>query len=248
MATTQTVVTVGTDYVSTYPTCDPANNEIIWGTSNQYGVQTFRRASATGTNQRTITSLSFPSDGTSWGVQNNGELPVPDKIFYTNSNYDETTRTGSTKLYYLSTSTVNSTGILVATFNGYLFLGNYQSVLANGSMVLANAYVPPPPPMTMGTFSTIRASLPNGTTGTPPKFMDGQIFGGVIDSNTFYGSVSNATNVPTDAVVKCPTSNCSSPTIIARGQGLANYFAADSTAIYWTTSGTTATAVWKLAK
>jgi hypothetical protein len=135
-----------------------------------------------------------------------------------------------------------------ACSDGQLFLGNYQGVLANGSTVLGsgcsgNTCTTPTP-----TYQTISAPLPNGTTGTPPKFMDGLVFGGTIDGSTFYGTVSNNANVPQDAVVKCALSNCTSPTIIARGQGNANYFAYDSTAIYWTTSGTTATAVWKLAK
>ena len=58
----------------------------------------------------------------------------------------------------------------------------------------------------------------------------------------------SGSTVPTDAVVKCPLSNCSSPAIVARGQGNANYFAVDATAIYWTTSGTSSTALWKTAK
>ncbi len=90
------------------------------------------------------------------------------------------------------------------------------------------------PPSTSVTYS---APLPNGVlSGTPPTFFSGEIFAGVVDQTNFYGSLSNSTTVPSDAIVKCPLSNCTSPTIMTRGQANANYFADDATAIYWTTS------------
>ena len=47
-------------------------------------------------------------------------------------------------------------------------------------------------------------------------FTSAEIFGGVIDATNFYGSLSNSTTIPTDAIVKCPLSNCTSPTILTR--------------------------------
>ncbi len=84
-ATTQTTRQPSARTTSvTYPTCDPANNEIIWVVKRTNGGYVIRRASATGTNQRTITSLSFPNDGTSWSIANSGEFPTTDKLFYSN--------------------------------------------------------------------------------------------------------------------------------------------------------------------
>ena len=247
-ATTQPIVNVGTDYAFPYPNCDPANNEIIWATQDSSGNYIIHRASATGTNQRTITSLGFPNDGTSYSIANSGQFPTPDKLWY--ASYNGNDAAPRAKLYYISTSTVNAQGILVATYTGQLFLGNFQGVQANGSMVLASGCSGTTCSTPTPTYQTISAPLPNGTTGTPPKWTDGLLFGGTIDGTTFYGTISNTPpgGVPQDAVVKCPLSNCATPTILARGQGNANYFATDSTAIYYTTSGTTATAVWKLAK
>ena len=55
--------------------------------------------------------------------------------------------------------------------------------------------------------------------------------------------------IPPDAVIKCPLSNCSAPTIITRGQPGAMNFADDGTAIYWTASGQASNvAIWKVAK
>src|SRR6476646_3765276 len=139
---------------------------------------------------------------------------------------------------------------MVATYTGQLFLHNYQDVLANGSTVLVSGCSGASCSNGSPIYQIVSAPLPNGTTGTPPKFLDGLLFGGTIDGSTYYGTVSNSSNanIPQDAVITCPLSNCSSPTILARGQGNANYFTTDATAVYWTTSGATATAVWKLAK
>jgi len=102
--TPQTISSLATtEGVGLFPSCDPANNEIIWAVTNQYGVYTIRRASATGTNVRSITSFVFPNDGNFWQISNGAELPTPDKLFY--STYSDAT--GKTSLYYISTSTVN---------------------------------------------------------------------------------------------------------------------------------------------
>src|SRR4029077_16419698 len=72
-ATTKTIVTVGTDGVFPYPGCDATNNEIIWVTTPSSGSgYTIHRASATGTNARTITSFNFPNDGASWSIADSG--------------------------------------------------------------------------------------------------------------------------------------------------------------------------------
>lgn len=218
------------------------NNEIVWVTSD--GVTyTVNRASPTGANSRSLTSFAFPDDGSSWQLVDSGNFPgQTDRIFYTD--YDSTS--GKAKLYYIATDVTNAAGVSVATISGQVFTEFSQSVLANDTIVLAGEYI------SSSVYETFSAPLPNGIlSGMPPMFMDGSIFGGVIDQTTFYGSVSKAANVPSDAVVKCPLSNCSSPTIISRGQANANYFAEDASAIYWTTSAQTTTqgfSIWKAAK
>jgi hypothetical protein len=90
--------------------------------------------------------------------------------------------------------------------------------------------------------------LPNGvTSGSPPQFFAGLIAEGILDSATFYGFFST---LPADAVGKCPATNCTQPTAIARGQQAAQAFAQDQTAIYWMTPdfATFTFSVWKLAK
>jgi len=203
-----------------------ANNEIVYATPDANGTgYIIKRASATGTNQRTITSLSFPMDGTSWGILS-GDLPTPDKIWYQNNNNSSTAP--KSKIYYISTTTVNAQGILVGTYSGNLY-GTTQGMVANGSIALMSGCSGTSCSGGTPTYQTVSFPLPNGTTGTPPKFTDGLIFGGTVDGSTFYGTISNAPNdtPPQDAVVKCPTSNCTTPTIIARGQGNANYFTTD---------------------
>jgi hypothetical protein len=68
-----------------------------------------------------------------------------------------------------------------------------------------------------------------------------------LDSQRFYGTF---TTLPADAIGSCPVSNCTSPTIMFRGQQYANAFAEDATAIYWTTPAGTGAGftVWKGAK
>jgi hypothetical protein len=247
-ATTQTLVDISTDItVYPYPACDTANNEIVWGqqdTSSNFVV--IHRASATGTNQRTITQYALPSDGTIWG---NVSSFTADKFFY--GNYNGTDANPKAKLYSISTSTVNAQGILLATYTGQIFFNGLPGVFAGGSTVLFSGCSGTTCTTPTPTYLTLSAPLPNGTTGTPPKWTDGLIFGGTVDGSTFYGTISNAPNdsPPQDALVKCGVPTCTSPTILARGQGNANYFATDSTAIYYTTSGAAvSTAVWKLAK
>jgi hypothetical protein len=71
----------------------------------------------------------------------------------------------------------------------------------------------------------------------------------VIDQTTFYGELRGNSAVPEDAVIKCPLSDCSTPTVVTSGQANASNFADDGTAIYWTTSGQASTvAIWKAAK
>jgi hypothetical protein len=243
--TTQTLVDIGVDITAfPYPSCDPANNEVIWGQGDSGGNTTIHRMSATGTNQRIITSIVYPNDGLSYGILNSGIMFPPDKLWY--GGYNGNDAAPKSKLLYVSTSTVNAPGVLVATYTGQIFFSSPQPVVANGSIALVIGCSGMP----CTTYLTMSVPLPNGTTGTPPKWTDGNIFGGTIDGSTFYGTISNAPpgGVQQDQVVKCPVSNCATPTVIASGQGNANYFATDSTAIYWTTSGAVSTAVWKLAK
>ena len=68
-----------------------------------------------------------------------------------------------------------------------------------------------------------------------------------MDNQNFYGTF---TTLPNDAVGICPTSNCTDPAILFRGQQYANAFTQDSTAIYWTVPSSTGAgfSVWKGAK
>lgn len=234
-----------TDSVVIFPGCDRTSNEIIWGTqASSSSTFTIHRATTTGANARQITSFYFPSDGTNWGLMA-PELALSntDRLFYADNNSDGN---GKAVLYYISTKTVNAAGVSIATVNAQVDTSGFQSLLTNGSLVIFSAFTPP---STSGSFTV---PLPNGVlSGTPPAFTGASIFGGVVDSTNFYGSLSNSATVPGDAIVKCPLSNCASPAIVTRGQANANYFADDATAIYWTTSGTTSTegfSVWKLAK
>jgi hypothetical protein len=247
--TTQTLVDIGVGITAfPYPSCDPANNEVIWGQGDSNFNYAIHRMSATGTNQRTITQTAFPNDGTSYVILNSGIMYPPDKLWF--GNYNGVDSAPKSKLFYISTTTVNAQAVLVATYTGQLFFSSVQAAVAGGSIVLSSGCSGTTCTMPTPTYQTISAPLPNGTSGTPPKWTDGLIFAGTIDGSTFYGTISNTPNnsPPQDAVVKCPVSNCATPTIIANGQGNANYFTTDSTAIYWTTSGAVATAAWKLAK
>jgi hypothetical protein len=242
-ATATPVVTLAsTDDFEVYPGCDPVNNEIIWvtesgGTSNF----TLHRASANGSNARAITQFNFPSDGTSWSFVGSGlTSDQTDRLFFADGSSDGM---GSSTLYYISTKTLNAAPVSIVTVTGQINESSFQGTLTNGSLVLSDLFLP-----TSSTYQVLNIPLPNGViSGSPPVFAAGNIFGGVLDQTNFYGTISSSSTIPSDALIRCPLANCSSPTIIARGQSSANYFAADTTAVYYTTSGTTA-ALWKVAK
>ena len=243
-ATKTPVVTIpDTEYVVISPACDRTTNEIVWVSQSQtWSTYTIYRASPTGANARQITSFFFPSDGTNWSLMGPGLASSdPDRLFYAN-----TDATGRTTIYYISTNTVNAAGVSIATSVDAVNVSGLQGTLSNGSIVIFSAFMQP------SASESFTAPLPNGLlSGTPPVFTSAAIFGGVVDQTHFYGALSGSSTVPADAVVACPLSNCSSPTIIARGQANANYFADDATAIYWMTSAETSTAgfsVWKAAK
>ena len=104
------------------------------------------------------------------------------------------------------------------------------------------------------TYDVFSAPLPNGIlSGAAPVFASGSVVdqGGVIDQTNFYGTIASNSAVPNDAVVRCPLSGCATPTILFRGQASPFAFAADATAIYWTTNAFTQTqgfSIWKAAK
>ncbi|HXU60580.1 MAG TPA: hypothetical protein VN962_02700, partial [Polyangia bacterium] len=223
-----------------YPACDLAADEIVWVTrANSSLTRTIHRASGTGTNARVITDFLFPDDGTSWTLVGSDQMSNQiDRLFFADNSADGT---GNSTLYYISTKTINATPVSVGTIPGQIDSGTFQGVLTNGATVVFNAF------SASSTPESFSAPLPNGIlSGTPPAFVAGSIFGGVLDQTNFYGTLSSS-SVPSDAVVKCPLGNCASPTIIARGQASANYFAADASAVYWVTSGQTG-ALWKAAK
>lgn len=247
-ATTTTIITTAsTEEIAIWPAYDSSSNEIVWvttPTSDAYTTFTIHRASPTGTNPRVITSFDFPSDGTSWSYIGSGYFPGgADRVFYAD---DSTAGTATSSLYYISTNTVNAAPVLVArvTGSGSFSVGYSQGLVADDTLVLAT---------TTGSSGSevFSIPLPNGIiSGSPPVFTSGIINGGVIDATNFFGSLSGST-VPADALITCPLSDCSSPTIISRGQANASYFADDATAIYWTTNAQTTTqgfSVWKAAK
>ena len=59
-ATTQTLVNLGTNFSFPYPSCDPANNEIIWVVQDANGNYVIRRASATGNQPAHHHLVQFP--------------------------------------------------------------------------------------------------------------------------------------------------------------------------------------------
>lgn len=237
---TKIVTLTSNDVIGVNPACDASSGEIVWGTTPVGGsTYTIHRATTTGSNARAITSF-FLNDGTNWAFA--GFSGETDRFFYVNSNSDGN---GTSVLYYISTKTVNAAPVPVVTISAQFELGVDRQLLANANLVLASIFS-----AGSSTYAVVSASLPNGIlSGAPPMFTAGNIFGGVIDQTTFYGSISEASStVPADAVVKCPLTNCSSPTIVARGQAGAGFFTDDATAIYWITSGQAGAALWKAAK
>jgi len=243
-ATKAPIVTLASDdSLPIYPACDAASDEIVWITTpNSSPMRTIHRASATGANARVITDFVFPDDGTSWTFVGSDQMNNQiDRMFFADNSADVT---GNSTLYYISTKTINSSPVSVATIPGQIDSGTFQGLLTNGATVVFNAFSPS---LTSVSFS---APLPNGIlSGSPPAFLPGSIFGGVLDQTTFYGTLSSSSSssVPSDAVVKCTLGSCASPTIIARGQASADFFSADANAFYWTTAGQTG-ALWKAAK
>ena len=237
---TKIVTLASNDVVVVNPACDASSGEIVWGTTPIGGsTYTMHRASTTGSNARAITSF-FLNDGTNWALA--GFSSEPDRFFYVNNNSDGN---GTSVLYYISTNTVNAAPVPVVTISAQFEFGVDRELLANANLVLASIFS-----AGASTYEVVSAPLPNGIlSGAPPTFTAGNIFGGVIDQTTFYGSISGPdSTVPADALIRCPLTNCSSPTIVARGQAGAGFFADDATAIYWITSGQAGAALWKAAK
>jgi hypothetical protein len=178
-----------------------------------------------------------------WHFVGNGSFPgETDRIFYRRGDLTS----GTDWLYYISTKVLNATGIQVAKVQNVVLSPPIASPLelANDSVFLADEYFGSSP-----TFSILSVPLPNGTvSGTPPTFTGGYIYEGTLDQTSFYGAIRSNSSIPEDAVVECPLTDCSAPTILARGQTAAN-FANDLTAVYWTTSGQASNvAIWKVAK
>ena len=223
--------------------CDTASGEIVWTTTSDLDLYTIRRASATGANARPITAFQFPDNY--WHFVDQGFFPGEvNRIFFMHND----AASGSAFLYYIATNIVNATSVLVATVPSSRIFdagSGLQTVLANDSIVLLSDYFPD----TL-TYDVFSAPLPNGfLSGTPPLLTAGYLYGGVIDQTTLYGELRGNSAVPEDAVIKCPLSDCSKPTIIARGQANASTFADDGSAIYWTTTGQASSiAIWKAAK
>jgi hypothetical protein len=243
-ATTVTVVSNIPERISYGPVCDAGSNELVWVTTDSTGATyTVRRASTQGANSRPVSSFAFTGSWTDWGIANTTNLfsnGRPDRLFYS---HQDTTAVQST-LYYISTSTPNASGVAISTIHGYLDLSSPLSVLANATAAIFSA--------NDGTTSTVYTTpLPNGTlSGAPPAFSDGALWAGVLDANSFYGLLNNSSVAPNDAVIRCPTSKCTAPAVIGRGQAGALNFTQDEKALYWVSAAAAANGftVWKAAK
>ncbi len=224
--------------------CDPTNDQLVWTETTDGSNFTINRASPTGANARVMTSLTFLNDGASWMFLNSGTQA--DRLFYARS--EITVGPGGTSesasLYDVATNVVNAAGVLLVTCPSSIgeILVNDAIVLVSGTTASSNGP------------QELSVPLPNGiTSGSPPVFAPGSIVsqGGVIDQTTFYGTIESDSAVPNDAIVSCPVSGCATPTILFRGQASPAAFAADATAIYWTTNAFTQTqgfSIWKAAK
>jgi hypothetical protein len=235
-ATTQPIVTGIADTVVAGPNCDTTANEIVWVTQSSSFFFTIFRASTTGANTRSITSFSQPNDPNYWS------LPIftdgrSDRVFY----YENTTTTGVA--YYVATVSTNTTPVSVATFSGYVRPETAISILAGPSIALMNGVLP-------SSYAVYSAPLPNGVLGSPPQFVDGSIHGGVVDDTSFYGVIQDSATLPSDALIRCPLTGCSSPVLLGRGQATAQNFAQDATSVYWTVNSTTSIgfSIWKVVK
>jgi hypothetical protein len=244
-ATTTPIVTLatGVDFGGSLR-CDQTNNELVWRTTTDGSTFTIRRASSTGANARTITSVQFLNDGASWVFLYGGTQAG--RFFYsrTVTTITPTSTTQSVSLYYVATDVVNGAGIaIVSNVDG---IADIITSVTNEATVLVSGSI-------SGSPQEWSVPLPNGViSGTPPTFAPGSIVsgGGVFDQTNFYGVGANST-VPSDGLVKCPLSGCTSPTILFRGQSSPFAFADDGTAIYWTTNaftGTNGFSIWKAAK
>lgn len=242
-ATTTPVVTATGDHFAKGPGCDVANNELVWVEPSVGSTgQTIFRASSTGTNARQITSFTFPNDGASWQLWDNSMFTsgIVRRMFYVG--IDSTA--GSFSLHAITTDVVNAAGIGLLTAKNSQILSS--GLLADDSLALVSDY------LTSNAYNALSVPLPNGiVSGSAPVFAAGNIFSGVLDSTSFYGTVSNDVDIPDDAIVRCPRSGCTAPTLLVRGQAAANYFAQDATALYWTTNAQTSAlgfSIWKMAK
>jgi hypothetical protein len=225
--------------------CDPASNELVWTSTSDGTDFTINRASPSGANARVITSLDFPNDGASWQILDSGTQAT--RLFYSRS---QTTvgpsgTSGVSSLYYIATNVVNAAGIQIATVQN----SQLGEVLPSDGIVLMSESS-----LSTSVSQELSVPLPNGVpSGTPPFFASGFIvaYGGVIDQTTYTGVIASNSAVPADAIVTCPLANCTSPTILFRGQANASSFGEDSKAVYWTTNAFTQTqgfSVWKAAK
>jgi hypothetical protein len=219
--------------------CDPLNDELVWTSTTDGSSFTINRASPTGGNSHEITSFGFPNDGAGWGLLDSGK--ETDRLFY--NRFDGNSGAGS--LYYIATDVANAAGVLIVSMPN----GQFESVLANDALVLPSEYL-----ASANAYQVFSVPLPNGIlSGAPPLFATGFVVsgGGLVDQTTFYGTINSDSAIPSDAVVKCPLSDCDTPTILSRGQAQAFAFADDATAIYWTTNAFTQTegfSIWKAAK
>ena len=229
-------------YFQTGLGCDAVNNELIWASTADGLSFTINRSSPAGTNARPITSLTFPDNY--WHVIDGGQFTGgTDRLFY--EHYDFSASTDYR--YYVSTKALNAAGVqLVKVQNVGLgpSLASAPLDLANDTVLLVSEY------STAGAYSILSIPLPNGIiSGSVPVFSDGYIYGGVLDSTNFFGTVWSSATIPQDAIIRCPLSGCSNPVIMARGQAMASNFADDGSAIYWTTTGQGSNvAIWKIAK
>jgi hypothetical protein len=238
-ALTTQIFTTSPGHIWGIPICDFSTNELVWtdATTVLSGkVETIYRAAADGTNIRAMTSFS---------VSSNYESEIgfvsqrADRYFYLVENLSTTPQVET--LYYVPTNVKNVSPVSVVTGNAG------QSGVNIELMEFANESLFVWPDSNTTPYESFSLPLPNGIlSGSPPVFYVGIITSGVMDDQNFYGVFSS---LPSDAIGKCALSNCTSPSILFRGEANANSFTQDSTAIYWVTPGLSAGfTVWKAAK
>jgi hypothetical protein len=231
-------------YPETGPVADRTTNELVWaeatdnppGSSN-YTEHRIVRSSPSFTNIRTLSTFSAAGEDSFNLVGFIGARS--DRLFFTSRASSITTA------YFISAAVTNATRQVIGSGD---LVGAIASTQAFASDTLI-VWHPRTDPLTYS------APLPGGIgTSPPPVFFagPGNLDFGILDQQSFYGTVVSSPSIPADAIVQCPVTNCSSPTVLFTGQPSAASFIQHANSFYWTTPGPSGGGsgfyVWKSAK